>query len=767
MRARVAAGQVNRSPEPAGRSWKAILARNTFTRLNLLFACLGVAAGATGAGPDMTFLVIAVVNTLVGTIQEVRAKRQLDALAVVNAPTAQVRRDGETVKLPAAEVVLGDVLELGAGDQIVADARVVDGGIDVDESLVTGESVTVPKEIGDELLSGSWVLDGAASAAVSAVGAESYAGKLAQEARRYTLTGSQLMAGINAILKWLSVAMIVIAPALAIRQLQTQPWRPAIRSTIGGLVGMIPEGLVLLTTLAFLTAALRLGRRRVLVQELPAVEVLARVDALCTDKTGTLTEGRIRWGGLVLPHFDEAAADGDRPEAAAALAALAHGRARNSTLDAVAEGAGDDPDWDTDESVAFNSVRKWSAADFAGHGTWVLGAPEMVTADDPDGLRAEIEPLVAAGNRVLVLARTDAELDGDDLPAGLTLAAVVYLTERVRGDASDTLDYFAREGVTVRVVSGDAAATVGTVAAKVGLPGAEDPVDARELPTDPAALADEVDSHTVFGRVTPEQKRSMVDALHDRGHVVAMTGDGVNDTLALKDADLGIAMGSGATIARGVSQLVLLDNQFAALPAVVAEGRRVLHNIERAAVLFLVKNLYSIVLSLVAAGSGMPYPFLPRHLTLIASLGSGLPGFFLALAPSEQRFQGGFVRRALTFSAIAGIVTSAAIVVAYEAARAENVSLPEARTAAVVVAILLSLWVIVLVARPLRPWKIALVAAMAAGFAAAFAAPGINTFFGVADVPRTGILLQSIVAGLAGCALVWIIDRLRYRWFPF
>jgi cation-transporting ATPase E len=461
--------------------------------------------------------------------------------------------------------------------------------------------------------------------------------------------------------------MVVIAPVLFVRQLQSQPWRLAIRSTVAGLVGMIPEGLVLLTTLAFLTAAVRLSRRRVLVQELPAVETLAQVDALCVDKTGTLTEGGISFAGL------RPSAGTTAEEIKTALTSLARSRDANATMIAIRDGIASTTAWEPQTEVPFASSRKWSGATYAGHGTWVLGAPEVVPAADPEDCRALAADLAEQGARVLVLARGASGFDGDEVPADLRLVAVVELRERPRPEVSDTLSYFSREQVSVRVISGDNPATVRNLAQRVGLPGASRSVDARALPSTAAEFADAVEDNRVFGRVTPEQKREMVAALQARGHTVAMTGDGVNDVLALKDADLGIAMGSGSAITRGVAQVVILDDDFDVLPAVVSEGRRVLANIERVASLFLVKNVYSLLLSVAIAITGWPYPFLPRHLTLISAVGIGIPGFFLALAPNQQRFQPGFLGRALTFSIMAGTVTATAVMATYASARQEGV----------------------------------------------------------------------------------------------
>ncbi len=762
---RRAQGERDLAGPPPGGAFRQILARNVFTWLNLILVTLGVATLATGSVPDSAFILVAVINTVVGTVQEVRAKRTLDRLALLNAPTARARRDGELTNLPIEALVVGDIVEMRTGEQVAADSVVASGRAEVDESLVTGEVDPVPKGPGDALVSGTWLVGGAVVARVAAVGAGSYASRLVSEARRYSLSGSELVRSVNQVLRWLSIVMLIVGPVLLWRQLQIQDWRAAVRATTAGLVGMVPEGLVLLTTLAFFSAAVRLSRRRVLVQELPSVESLARVDQLCTDKTGTLTQGRVAWGGLVLPPL--AATDGERPfpsraEVEAALGALASVQDENPTMAAI-RSAGEirpPPGWEAEQTVPFNSARKWSGTTFAGEGTWVLGAAEMVTARDPGGVRGLAHDLAAKGRRVLVLANGQQVLAGTALPADLRLVAAVELREQLRPDARATLEYFAAQNVTVRVVSGDSAPTVGAVAAEVGLPGANDPVDARSWPEDQARRDELVRTHTVFGRVTPEQKRSLIGSLRRQGHVIAMTGDGVNDTLALKDADLGIAMGSGSSVAKAVAQLVLLDNQFETLPAVVAEGRQVLHNIERVASLFLVKNVYSLIISVAVAVAGWPYPFLPRQLTLVSGLAIGIPGFFLAFAPSQERFRPGFLGRVLRFSVPAGTAAALAILLAYASARALSATAAEARVAAVVVLAIVSLTVLVLQARPLRAWKLALIGTMGGLFVGAFLVPGVSTFFALDDWPPATALLQAVAYGVGASAVICAVSRL-------
>ncbi len=761
--ARVADGRSNRTEADTSESWGRILRRNALTRLNFLLLVLGAATLTTGALPDATFLAVAVINTVVGAVEESRAKRQLDRLAVVSAPRTRAVRAGSVVDLAVEDVVLDDLLELRPGDQLSVDAVVVEGAAEVDESLTTGESEPVAKSPGDDLLSGTWVVAGVVRARVTRVGRDSYANRLAAEARRFSLAGSELVAAVNRVLRWVTWAMVVIGPVLFWRQVQHEPWRVAVRLAVAGIVGMIPEGLVLLTTLAFLASAVRLTRLRTLVQELPAIETLARVDSLCVDKTGTLTQGRVTFAALEV----RGAADDD---VRTALDTLARATGANATLAAIAEAAGTTTSgWRVEASVPFSSARKWSAVRVADHGTWVLGAPEMVEGADPDALRPLGESWAEAGSRVLALAHGDEPLEGERLPDDLRLVALVALAERVRPTVAATIAYFSDQGVTLRVISGDAVATVRAIARAVGVPDAGRALDARDLHPGEEAFAELVESSRVFGRSTPEVKREMVAALRARGHTVAMTGDGVNDVLALKTADLGVAMGSGAAITRGVAQLVLLDDDFDVMPAVVAEGRRALANIERVAALFFTKNIYSLVLSVVVSIAGSTYPLLPRQLTLVGSVAIGIPGFFLALGPNDRRFEPGFLRRVLTLSVVAGTVSAAAILAAYGLARSNGAPAATARVAAVTAAAVVTLWLIAVVARPVTRGRLALVAAMAALFLVAYAWGPAARYFDLATHPGGPVELGALALGVVGALVVETVTRvapLRGRILP-
>ena len=717
---RVARGATNDAGERTSRTYVEIFRANVFTRFNAILGVMLAVILTVGQIQDATFGIILVANALIGIAQEVRAKRTLDHLAVLNAPRARVVRDGAVLDVAVEQVVLDDLLELRTGDQVPADAVVRESvGLEIDESLLTGEADPVHKEPDADALSGSFVVAGSGIVQATAVGADGYARKLAAEARRFKLVESELVAGTNTLLRWIQYALFPVSGLLLWRQLQHNDVEQALVGVVAGVVGMVPEGLVLLTSLAFGIAAVTLARRNVLVQELPAVEGLARVDVVCLDKTGTLTEGDVAFDTIeLLAGARDRSPDGAEDETRAALGALADDANRNATLAAIAA-ACPAPGWQRRDAVPFSSARKWSAAQFDDHGSWVVGAPEMVLADradDPDRHRAD--ELASEGRRVLLLARTDGDLTGEELPSDLTSIALVLLEEKVRPDAADTLRYFEEQGVALKVISGDNPRTVGAVARRVGLAGGDDPMDARELPDDPDALADILEQRSVFGRVTPQQKRAMVGALQSRGHVVAMTGDGVNDALALKDADIGVAMGSGAAATRAVAQLVLLDGKFATLPGVVAEGRRVIANIERSAILFVTKTVYAVLLAIAVVIIGWRYPFLPRHLTIISTFTIGVPGFVLALAPNAQRYVPGFLARVMRFCVPAGLITGSAALATYGVARfEESVPIREARTTATLVLVAAGLWVLVLLARPFNWWKGVLVGAMVASVA--------------------------------------------------
>jgi len=751
---RVARGATNDAGERTSRTYVEIFRANVFTRFNAILGVMLAVILTVGQIQDATFGIILVANALIGIVQEVRAKRTLDHLAVLNAPRARVVRDGVALDVAVEAVVLDDLLDLRTGDQLPADCVVRESaGLEIDESLLTGEADPVHKEVDAEALSGSFVVAGSGIVQTTAVGADAYARKLAAEARRFTVTQSELVAGTNTLLRWIQFALFPVSGLLLWRQLDNHSVDEALVGTVAGVVGMVPEGLVLLTSLAFGIATVTLARRNVLVQELPAVEGLARVDVVCLDKTGTLTEGDVAFDELELM---EGGAGISEDDVRCALGALADDENRNATLAAIGVVC-PAPGWRRLGAIPFSSARKWSAAAFEGHGSWVMGAPEMVLADRPDDpSRHRADELAGEGRRVLLLGRTDAGLEGEQLPAGLESVALVLLEEKVRPDAADTLRYFEEQGVELKVISGDNPRTVGAVARRVGLTSGEHPIDARELPDDIDELAEVLERESVFGRVTPQQKRAMVGALQSRGHVVAMTGDGVNDALALKDADIGIAMGSGAAATRAVAQLVLLDGKFATMPGVVAEGRRVIANIERSANLFVTKTVYAVLLAVAVVILGWRYPFLPRHLTIISTFTIGVPGFVLALAPNTRRYIPGFLDRVMRFCIPAGLIAGTAALATYGVARfEESVPLKEARTTATLVLVAVGLWVLVLLARPFNWWKGVLVGAMAGSVALVLAVGPLREFYAL-RLPEIRVLGWAALIATAAILLLEI-----------
>ncbi|MEU9487342.1 cation-translocating P-type ATPase [Streptomyces decoyicus] len=759
---RVSRGEVNDVPVRSSRSATEIVRANVFTRFNAIIGVLFVIILIVGPIQDGLFGFVIVANTGIGIIQELRAKKTLDALAVIGESRPLVRRDGAASEIPASDVVLGDVLELGPGDKIIVDGEVLESdGLEVDESLLTGEADPVLKKPGDRMMSGSFVVAGSGAFSATKVGRQAYAAQLAEEASRFTLVHSELRSGISRILKYVTWMMIPTAIGLILSHLLTLglPGDEAIRRMVAGIVPMIPEGLVLLTSVAFAIGVIRLGRRKCLVQELPAIEGLARVDVVCLDKTGTLTEGGMDVNGL-------RALDGDESYVKEVLGALGGCDPRpNASLQAIIEAYPADDAWRCTRALPFSSARKYSGAALNGPDgestTWLLGAPDVLLPPGDHRL-SEIDGINAQGLRVLLLARTARELDDPEVTRSVRPTALVVLEQRLRPDAPDTLRYFADQGVRAKVISGDNAVSVGAVAGKLGLPGADDPVDARELPGDRDAMAAAVEEAAVFGRVTPQQKREMVAALQSRGHTVAMTGDGVNDVLALKDADIGVAMGSGSEATRAVAQIVLLNNSFATLPSVVAEGRRVIGNITRVATLFLTKTVYSVLLAILVACCQIPYPYLPRHLTLLSTLTIGIPAFFLALAPNKERAEPHFVRRVMRYAVPSGLITGLAAFTTYLLARSYYTghdALPAETSAATLTLFLAAMWVLAIIARPYTWWRIGLVLAMALAFLAVLATPWLQTFF---DLRLVGTTLPWAAVAIAVVAAVLL--EVTWRW---
>lgn len=742
--ARVTEGKTNDVPTRAARSVPEIVRANVLTRINAILGVLLLIVLSTGSLINGMFGLLIIVNSAIGMIQEIRAKHTLDKLAIVGQAKPLVRRQSGTHALPPSEVVLDDIIELGPGDQIVVDGDVVEeSNLEVDESLLTGEADAVAKDAGDKVMSGSFVVAGSGAYQATKVGREAYAAKLAEEASKFTLVKSELRTGINKILQFITYLLIPAGLLIIYTQLFTTNagWRESVLRMVGALVPMVPEGLVLMTSIAFAVGVVRLGRRQCLVQELPAIEGLARVDVVCVDKTGTLTENGMRVCdlqelGLRFSGGESAnRMDSQARQITAVLASLAADDARpNASMQAIGEAYDRPPGWSATATAPFKSATKWSGASYGEHGNWVIGAPDVLL--HPESPTAEqAEQIGARGLRVLLLGSTDLPVDHADVPGRVTPVALVVLEQRVRPDARETLEYFASQKVSIKVISGDNAVSVGAVAATLGLHG--ETLDARRLPTVPDQLADSLDEYTTFGRVRPDQKRSMVHALQSRGHTVAMTGDGVNDVLALKDADIGVAMGAGSSASRAVAQIVLLDNKFATLPYVVGEGRRVIGNIERVSNLFLTKTVYSVLLALLVGIGGLGskifgtdpllYPFQPIHVTIAAWFTIGIPAFVLSLAPNNERAHPGFVRRVMTAALPSGVVVGVATFVSYLVAYQGRAATPEqqtqASTGALITLLVTAVWVLAVVARPYQWWRLAVVVLAGLAYVAIFSIP--------------------------------------------
>ena len=785
-------GKANTLPDRSGRSAAQIVRDNVFTRINFMLGVLFIAVILTGSWINSAFGLLIIANSIIGIIQELRAKHTLDSLAVIGEAHPRVRRDGEVREIAREEVVLGDIIVVAAGEQIVVDGVVTEADyLEVDESLLTGESDSIHKEPGAAMMSGSFVSSGSGSYRATRVGADAYAAKLTSAASKFSLVDSQLQNGIDRILKAITWVLVPVGLLTIWGQIRVvgldwaalgAQWRDIVLSVTGALVPMIPEGLVLITSTAFALGVIRLGRLNVLVNELPAIEGLARVDTVAVDKTGTLTENTLRFAGLELvPGADshsgfssgstashsgsgsgatavqhDAATPAARAQATAreALAQLgAADPAPNSSMEAIKEalGAPAQP-WDVAERQPFTSAKKWSGVSFTNGQHWIMGAPDvLLDLASPAGQAGAA--IAATGQRVLLLARSDTPVTAATAPGNIEPLAFILLDQKIRPDASDTLRYFDSQGVAVKVISGDNAAAVGAVTTQLGVD-VGTPVDARTIPE--ASFAETINDNAVFGRVTPDQKRAMVAALRGAGHTVAMTGDGVNDVLALKDADLGIGMGSGTSATRSVAKIVLLDDKFASLPHVVGEGRRVVGNIERVARLFLTKTVYSAVLAIAVLLFALPYPFVPIHVTITGWFTIGIPAFLLSLPPNNDAARPGFVQRVMRFGFPAGLVVGVATFITYVMlydGAASSAYATQVSTATLLTMIIASSWVLVVVARPYVWWKILLILLPLVGYGVIFLWPFTQRIF-MLDSSNSGAMALGTLVGLIGAALI-------------
>lgn len=790
---RIESGRSNAVKTSTSRSVRDIVRANVFTLFNgIIFAAM-VLVLITGSWRDAVFGFVIIINTGIGIVTELRAKRTLDKLSILVASEFLVRRDGKDVEVSHNEIVLDDLLWIRAGEQVPADGQIIQTwGLELDESMLTGESRTVRHKVGEQVYSGATAVSGMALVKVNAVGSHSYAATLTAQAKVYKKTVSDLNKGINTILKFMTFLVVPLCILLILSQihtvggwgtaLSTGEWRQAVVSAVAGVVGMIPEGLVLLTSLNFAVAAMRLARHNTLVQELESVETLARVDALNLDKTGTITDGGIAFNRLVMLGSANVTAE---QAATQSLYDCCNEEQPNGTGQAVlaglkAQGYGAGA---VESRVPFSSARKWSAVRKSGE-TWYMGAPEVIISaleGDYSSVLQRVNEYANDGNRVLLVARSTAPLsprsglrgaveganvsDDPQLDPKAEPVALVLCSEKIREDAERTLAWFREQGVRCRVISGDNPVTVGAIARRVKLTGDHEPVamDARELPEDVNELARVLENVDVLGRVLPDQKKAIVQALHTQNHVVAMTGDGVNDALAIKEADLGIAMGNAAPATKAVAQVVLVDSKFSHLPDVVARGRQVMANMERVASLFLVKTVYSALISLGVVLTQIPYPYLPRHITYIGALTIGMPAFILALAPNTRRYIPGFLKRVVTFALPGGIATALSVLLAswtlpnvmgWDVVN-NDADLSALRATSAIILFLMGVFVLARVARPLNSWRGALVAGFAAaGIIGAFI-PFVANFFAL--ILPTGTTLVATLIALGGAAMIFVI----------
>lgn len=775
---RVRLGQTNAVDLPTSRSIASIARANLLTLFNAVLLAAILVVLLLGHWQDVVFGGVMVVNAAIGIISEWRAKRTLDELAIVDAPRAKVRRAEGVSEVIVADVVVDDLVECALGDQIPVDGPLIEAqGLEVDESMLTGESRPVRKNIGDEVLAGTSVVAGNGVVHAVRVGADLWAQGIARQARTFSLATSEIQQGINRVLRVISLALIPVVALTVWSQYRLthdagpDAWKYALVLAVAAVVGMIPQGLVLLTSMNFAIGSASLARRNVLIQELPAVEVLARVDALCLDKTGTLTTGGISLGQILAVDKDILLDDIHR-----ALVTV-NADATNPTALSILEGLEETTPWKEEDAhvIPFSSARKWSAWRGEREGTWILGAPEIVLdgCAHEEHIMEEVTRISEEGRRVVALvqiphlpAETFTQLDdGVPLPEGRRPAALVVLDEELRDDAPATLDWFREQGVAVRVISGDNPRTVAALATRLGLSGTDGgPVrslDARTLPADMDSpeFVEAVHNTEVFGRVTPEQKRAMVRALQSQGRCVAMTGDGVNDALALKDADLGIAMGNAARATKAVAQVVLLDGRFSQLPEVVAQGRRIIANMERVSALFLSKTTYASIFVAVTAVLAWAFPFLPRHYTYIGSLTIGIPAFFIALGPNTRVYQPGFLKRTLHLAVPSGVAVALCALCAYWLVGVGSI---EGQSAATLTMVAGGVWLLGVTARPLVLWRIGLLAAVTVSAVGGVLLPATRHFFAL-EWPTGGQWLIIAACSVCACLLVETAHRWRLR----
>ncbi|MDB2138413.1 MAG: HAD-IC family P-type ATPase [Clostridium butyricum] len=760
---RIKEGKVNYVPKAPARTFGQILRANLFTSFNAINVVLAVIIILAGSPKNAIFVGVILVNTLIGVAQELRAKDILEKLSVISMAQAKVLRNGEINEIPIDNIVLDDVLYLETGMQVLADAEVIENnGLEVDESMLTGESDAIGKREGDALLSGSFIVAGECYARVNKVGKETYSSSLAEEAKQFKITNSELQSAINKIFKVLLWIIIPLTILLTVTQLRVPDatWQSAAIGTVSGIIGMIPEGLVLLTSATFIVSIIKLSKFDTLVQELCATEVLARVDVLCLDKTGTLTQGDLKLSEI------KVIGDTDKLEVDRALAALVYNLpSKNPTQKAILDKYKEyDQNLKCIDKIPFSSKRKWGGLTFEGDlGSWILGAPEVILGKEYVFIKNMVEEEAKKGKRVLLLAKFHGEELSDSLLGKIESIALLLIEDIIREAAPDVLDYFNKQGVEVKIISGDSPVTVSEVARRAGVQSWNKYVDARELPEDDNEFKNLVKDTTVFGRVTPHQKKKIVTALQEMEHTVAMTGDGVNDVLALKASDCGIAMANGSDATKAVAQLVLMKSDFSALPKVLEEGRKQINNLERVSELFLSKTIYSILLAFVCSVMFLPYPILPIQLSLVGSCAIGIPAFFLAMLPSTGGVKKGFLTRVITVSIPNGIILAGFTVGTFLISLALGVGMQQSRTLALLMFAGISMVILFRVAKPLTNFKAVLCLSMFGIMILAFITPIGRYIFSLTTIKLRYWAISLAVIVLSGPLITRFVDFFRIR----
>lgn len=718
---RVEREEVNKIPAAPSRTLGQMIRANFFNIFNAINIVLALLVIIAGSPKNAIFAGVIIVNSIIGVGQELNAKKTLEKLSVLSMAHTNVLRDGKKVDVSVEDIVLDDVLCLASGDQVLVDCELIKGDeLEVDESMLTGEADPIYKKEGDKILSGSFIVTGEGYARVKKVGNNTYSSQLANEARKFKIVNSELQNSISKIIKLLLILIVPLSAVLTTTQILFShlSWQEALIGVVSGVVGMIPEGLVLLTSATFIVSVVRLAQYDTLVQQLSATEILARVDVLCVDKTGTVTEGRLNLIDVVQ------IGDIKKKEIDEVLAALSHNLpSKNPTQQAILEKYTEAPNVSIIEKVPFSSRRKWGGIILKGYGAWVMGAPEIILGDRYCEFQETIEQEAEKGRRVLLLGEVDQISLKKGLIAPVKEAALILIEDVIKKEAPKTLEYFKNEGVQVKVISGDNPVTVSAVAKRAGVYGAEKYVDARTLPKDQSELEEVIEKYNVFGRVTPHQKKAIVKALKAKGHTVAMTGDGVNDVLALKEADCGIAMGNGSEATKAVAQLVLMKSDFGALPNVVHEGRKQINNLERVAELFLTKTVFFVALGCVFSALMLAYPILAIQASLVGSCAIGIPGLFLAMGPSKGRVKKGFLKRILTRSIPNGIIMVAFTTIVFYISVGKGDAIEYSRSLASLVFLGISLVVMFRVSMPFNKLKFVLVVTMIVASISCFVIP--------------------------------------------